>query len=332
MRSLRFLIFLTVAGAVAAGSARVAAPQNQPDIRVSVEMVQLNVAVTDTKGNYVTGLRPSDFQVAEDGISQKMAMFAVGNEAPKKLLDLSNSIPVTQPGNPTPASSATSTVAVGNIVSEDAPDAMISPLAGADVFILFDTSNYMYRGFVFAQDAVANFVRSLDGPDRVAFYAYSRDLFRAAPLSDDRLDVLRGVRRTVAGADAALYDALLMTLRDAGQLTGRKAIVVFSNGPDNISVAPPEDVRELAQSEGVAIYMISTRAAKIEPISTAVFQRITGSTGGQVYFAKSWQEEEKAFASIREDLAHVYSDFLLPAAESEPRMARTQNQASRSQK
>ena len=42
-------------------------------------------------------------------------------------------------------------------------------MAGANVFILFDTSNYMYRGFVFAQDAIAEFVRSLDGPDRVAF-------------------------------------------------------------------------------------------------------------------------------------------------------------------
>jgi hypothetical protein len=58
--------------------------------------------------------------------------------------------------------------------------------------------------------------------------------------------------------------------------------------------------------------MISTREAKIEPISTAVFQRITDTTGGQVYFAKSWQEEEKAFASIRDDLAHVYSLFYYP--------------------
>jgi Ca-activated chloride channel homolog len=311
MRSRHILICLTVAGAITAGTARVAMPQNQPDIRVSVEMVQLNVAVTDTKGNYVTGLRPSDFQVAEDGISQKMAMFAAGNEAPKKLAELPGPVAAAQPA----VRAATPDVpaaAPGNVTAEETTDALISPLAGADVFILFDTSNYMYRGFVFAQDAVANFVRSLDGPDRVAFYAYSRDLFRASTMSNDRLDVLRGVRHTVAGADAALYDALLLTLRDAGQMTGRKAIVVFSNGPDNISVAPPEDVRELAQSEGVVIYMISTRAAKIEPISTAVFQRITGSTGGQVYFAKSWQEEEKAFDAIRQDLAHVYSIFYYP--------------------
>src|SRR5579864_2229905 len=91
MRSRHYLIYLSVAGAIAVFAARVASPQNQPDIRVNVEMVQLNVAVTDAKGNYVTGLRPSDFQVAEDGISQKMAMFAVGNGAPKKLADLTPS-------------------------------------------------------------------------------------------------------------------------------------------------------------------------------------------------------------------------------------------------
>jgi Ca-activated chloride channel homolog len=326
----RHCVFYGVALATIIGSATwVASPQEQPNIRVNVEMVQLNVAVTDTKGNYVTGLRPSDFQVAEDGISQKMAMFAVGNEAPKKLGDLSVATSITQPAASSPAagtsasaapyasaapaaSSETAPSGAENVAAVGSADALISPLAGADVFILFDTSNYMYRGFVFAQDAVANFVRSLDGPDRVAFYAYSRDLLRAAPMSGNRVDVLKGVRETVAGADAALYDALLLTLRDAGQMSGRKAIVVFSNGPDNISVAPPEDVRELAQSEGVPIYMISTREAKIEPISTAVFQRMTDSTGGQVYFAKSWQEEEKAFASIRDDLAHVYSVFYYP--------------------
>ena len=131
-------------------------------------------------------------------------------------------------------------------------------------------------------------------------------------MSPDRSQVMHGVRATVAGSDAALYDALLLTLKDAGQLSGRRAIVVFSNGPDSVSVAPPEDIRELAQSEGVPIYMISTREAKIEPISTAVFQRITSSTGGQVYFAKSWEEEQSAFTSIRNDLAHVYSLYYYP--------------------
>src|ERR1700690_2626195 len=56
-------------------------------IRVVVSMVQLNVAVTDNKGNYVTTLRPSDFDITEDGIPQKLATFEEGNEGPQNLAD-----------------------------------------------------------------------------------------------------------------------------------------------------------------------------------------------------------------------------------------------------
>jgi Ca-activated chloride channel family protein len=264
--------------------------------RVNVDMVQLNVAVIDRKGNYVTGLRPSDFEIVEDTIPQKLATFEEGNQGPLTLLDPSQTSP-----KPSPPDSAE---------PQPAPAAASPPLgsvSGANVFILFDTSNYMYRGFVFAQDAISDFVRTLDSAAKVAFYSYSRDVSRDALLTADRSQVLHGVRSTVAGADAALYNALLLVLRDAGQYTGRKVVVVFSNGPDNASMVPPEGVGELAQSEGIPIYMISTREAKQDPLNTAVFERMSASTGGQAYFAKNWKEQEQAFASVREDLAHLYS-------------------------
>jgi Ca-activated chloride channel family protein len=262
--------------------------------RFNVDMVQLNVAVIDRKGNYVTGLRPSDFAIVEDTIPQKMATFEEGNQGPIALLNTSQ----------LPAASSASSE--GNSSSGPASAAGFSS-AGANVFILFDTSNYMYRGFVFAQDAISDFVRTLDSTAKVAFYSYSRDVARDALLTSDRSQVLRGVRSTVAGADAALYNALLLVLRDAGKYTGRKVIVVFSNGPDNASMVPPEGVGELAQSEGIPIYMISTREAKQDPMNTAVFERMSASTGGQAYFAKNWKEQEQAFASVREDLSHLYA-------------------------
>jgi Ca-activated chloride channel homolog len=79
-------------------------------------------------------------------------------------------------------------------------------------------------------------------------------------------------------------------------------------------VVPPEDVAELAQSTGTVIYMISTRAAQLEPVSTAVFERMTAATGGKAYFAKNWREEKQAFASIHDDLAHLYSVSYYPRA------------------
>jgi Ca-activated chloride channel homolog len=292
------LLFL---GAFLGAAAWVASQESKPDnpeyrVAIAVDLVQLNIAVTDSKGKYVTGLRQSDFAIFEDTIQEQISTFGEENAASRRLADLSAS-KVQAKNDATPAS----------LSGEDASAGPPSAFAGAKVFILFDTSNYMYRGFVFAQDAICEFVRSLDHPNQVAFYSYSRDFSRAALLTPDKSRVLRGVRATVVGDDAALYDALLITLKDAAQFSGKRVVVVFSNGPDNASMVAPEDVRELAESEGIPIYMISTQQAKLDPVSTAVFERMSASTGGKAYFAKTWTEEQKAFASIREDLAHLYS-------------------------
>jgi VWFA-related protein len=289
------------------------AQEDSTRLHVVVNLVQLNVAVTDNKGNYVTGLRPSDFSVTEDGIPESIATFEEGNGPTTRLADLTASEGKPGAGD-SPEGRAHTQDSFLAASSGDSTDSLSSAVAGANVFILFDTSNYMYRGFVFAQDAIADFVRSLHSADKVAFYSYSRDLYRAAALTSDRSELVRGVRTSVAGDDAALYNSLLLTVQDAGQYPGRKVIVVFSNGPDNSSVVPPEDVAELAQSAGIPIYMISTRQAQLEPVSTAVFERMSAATGGKAYFAKSWRDEKKAFASIRDDLAHLYSFSYYPKA------------------
>jgi VWFA-related protein len=291
-----------------------------PVFRVEVDMVLLQVAVTDNKGNYITGLQPSDFHLFEDGVQQKIATFGEGNEAPRAVADFTpgrtpREIQVVRPFRGQIADRARP-LPQEPFYTEAPADRIASLVSGASVFILFDTSNYMYEGFVYAQDAIADFIRSLDNPDRVALYSYSRDFSRAAPLTADRGAVLRGLRRTVAGDDAALYNAMLLTLKDASTLSGRKVVVVFSNGPDNASMVAPEDVREFAQAEGISIYMVSTREARHDPVSTAVFQRMSTSTGGKAYFAKNWTDQQTAFTSIREDLAHLYAVSYYPQSNS----------------
>jgi Ca-activated chloride channel homolog len=309
MRTLRFLLLLIPFGFCSSAGIRATAQDDDGRILVNVNLVQLNVAVTDSKGRYISGLDPKDFVIGEDKIPQKIATFEEGNGPTRSLID--------EP----PSADTPLTPAAIKTVESNQPHPLNTPgqiqpslLTGANVFILFDTSNYMYRGFAIAQDSIADFVRSLEDVSKIAFYSYSRDLSRAATLTSDRNQVLRGVRSTVAGDDAALYNCLLLTVKDTAHYTGRKVIVVFSNGPDNASLVPPEDVAELAQSTGTIIYMISTQAAQSEPVSTAVFERMSKATGGKAYFAKSWKDEARAFASIRDDLAHIYTFSYYPAA------------------
>ncbi len=121
-----------------------------------------------------------------------------------------------------------------------------------------------------------------------------------------------GLRKAVAGDDTALYNGLLLSLRDAAKVPGRKVVIVFSNGPDNASMVAPDDVRAVAEDEGIPIYVISTNEVNKDSISSSVFRRITSRTGGKAYWAKTWQKQVEAFESIREDLGNSYTVTYYP--------------------
>src|SRR5579875_3781957 len=278
--------------------------QGQATFHVKVDMVVLSFTVTDQKGKYVNGLKPKDFKVLEDEIPQKIATFAEGNHAPLQVLEDGQTRPL--------HGTAIAATGPGGVPDPNLVD-LRQDSAGTNVFVLFDTSNYMYRGFVYASDAIADFIRGLDRADSVAVYTYSRNLKRDAPLSRERNEAIFGLRKAVAGDDSALYNCLLLTLRDAAKVSGRKVVIVFSNGPDNASMVAPSDVQAVAEDEGIPIYVISTSELNKDPISQAAFRRITTSTGGRSYFAKTWQKQVEAFESIREDLGNSYTLTYYPA-------------------
>jgi VWFA-related protein len=290
---------ITRRGFIGAGVGGVLLAQEAPHtiFRVKVDMVVHSFQVTDSKNHYVNGLKPADFKIYEDGILQRVSTFAEGANTP---------IAVNLDGTAHPMVEAKKEELPGM----DRPDAFV----GTNVFVLFDTSNFMYRGFVYAEDAIADFVRGLDRADSVAVYTFSRNLSRAATLTRDHGTAIQGLRTSVAGDDTALYNALLLTLRDAAKVPGRKVVIVFSNGPDNASMVAPDDVRAVAEDEGIPIYVISTTEINKDPISTAVFRRIAQRTGGKAYYARTWQKQVEAFEDIREDMSNSYTITYYPAA------------------
>src|SRR5258708_21032080 len=166
--------------------------------RVDVNMVVLTFRVADKRGSPVTGLKLEDIRISEDGIEQKIAAFAEGST----LSRLSNNAPGS---------------------------------AATNVFILFDTSNRMYSSFPYVCDAIRDFTRRLAPVDSVAIYTFSRNLFRAAPLTQDHFMATAGLSNISAGDDTALFNSILLTLRDAARVPGLRTLVLFSHAPDNAS-------------------------------------------------------------------------------------------------
>jgi Ca-activated chloride channel homolog len=281
------------------------AQDKMPTFKSKVDLVVLTFTVTDGHGHYINNLKPADFKVFEDTIPEKITTFEEGNKPAMQVMDDGSLRPMI--ASEAPAGEPSAPVQAAGL------DPHSDAFTGTNVFVLFDTSNFMYRGFVYAEDAIADFVRGLDRSDSVAIYTFSRNLSRASLLTRDRNMAITGLRSSVAGDDTALYNGLLLTLRDAAKVPGRKVVIVFSNGPDNGSMLAPDDVRAVAEDEGIPIYVISTNEVNKDSISSGVFKRITSRTGGKAYWAKTWQKQVEAFENIREDLGNSYTVTYYPA-------------------
>jgi VWFA-related protein len=70
--------FVTVFTFAPLAAAQSGVPTDQPTFRSGIELVALNVTVTDAHKRHITNLGETDFQVFEDGVLQDVAFFAVG--------------------------------------------------------------------------------------------------------------------------------------------------------------------------------------------------------------------------------------------------------------
>ena len=137
--------------------------------------------VTDSKGHYINGLKPTDFRIYEDGILAKDHHLRRRQQAARAGVGGRHDAAADRRPRRRHAGAR-----------RRQPRSRSDAFVGTNVFVLFDTSNFMYRGFVYAEDAIADFVRGLDRADSVAVYTFSRNLSRAAPLTHERSDAILG--------------------------------------------------------------------------------------------------------------------------------------------
>jgi len=249
---------------VLASAATLLSQRSRTVFRANVNSVVVTFTVSDGRGRYVKDLRQKDLQVFEDGVEQKVLSFE----------------------------------------GQDVSAPTDSASQANRVWILFDTSNVMYGGFPQAEDCIAAFTRSLAPGTAVAVYSFTRNVTRLAEPTLDHEAAVGRMRQATVGDDTALFDSILVTLRDAARLPGRNTLVVFSNGPDDSSMLTPDDVAQVANDAGIPIYVVSTHMT--DDSAQPLLSRITAVTGGRAYDAPTLVKQQAAYRSIREDLRNSY--------------------------
>jgi Ca-activated chloride channel homolog len=244
-----------------------------PRIKVGTNEVNVVFTVTDKHGKRVTDLKQNDFHFVDDN---------------------------------KPAVEIRSFSAETNL-----------PL---QVGLLIDASNSVRDRFKFEQESAIEFLnqtvrRHYDEAMVIGFDATPEV---TQDFTDDAEKLGHGVRELRPGGGTALYDALYYACRDkllkqAKAGPTRRAIILLSDGEDNLSHVTREEAIEMAQRAEAIVYTISTNVSGTKGAGDKVLERIADATGGRPFFPFQLRDVANAFAEIQDELRSQYAVSYKPA-------------------
>lgn len=104
------------------------------------------------------------------------------------------------------------------------------------VVLMLDTSGSTRFKIEEIQDAAITFVNQLRSDDRVMVVSFDEEIRVLADFTSDRSRLRDAIRRTRTGGGTRLYDAVdLVINQQLSRVSGRKAVVLFTDGVDTTS-------------------------------------------------------------------------------------------------
>lgn len=186
--------------------------------------------------------------------------------------------------------------------------------------LLVDTSGSVSDHFRFETQAASQFAKEVadNQHDRVFVAGFSHRMRVTQDFTNDPAKVSRGLEKLHDDqGDTAVFDAVVRAckkLADSGdQQPVARVLVLLSDGDDNASRATLKDVAEIAQSEEVTIYTVSTNPRGLNLIGDEALQKLAEQSGGRGLFPGSKKQVTKAFDRIRDELRNRYAVSYRPA-------------------
>ncbi len=276
------------------------AEEIDPDdvISVNTTEVLLPVTVRNQNGQFVSDLTRKDFRVFEDGIEQPLSDLSL-RQAP------------------------------------------------VDVVLLVDASSSVSENLDDFRRAAEGFAAHLSDDDRVSLIQFDDRVQLLQDWTRSLFQLRRALRRVSPGMYTRFNDAMLLAARD--QLPrgdARHAIIVLTDGIDSGRGVPFESALRAALQTQTTVYVVANteieRAKKEAELnnltsesSSAVrfnqlkiddlrlglealaaserkLEQLTASTGGRVYRPRSFNDLERTYREVADELRHQYVLYYSP--------------------
>lgn len=175
-----------------------------------------------------------------------------------------------------------------------------------EVVVAIDVSGSMASAMPTVRESVKRFLRQLREGDQVSLLAFNDSVFTLGRRETSTAGRVRAVDRLAAWGGTALYDTILRALDTLGRQQGRRALVIFSDGEDQSSHTPLENVvRRVEASDATVFFIGQGRGAQVTSLME-IQNRLSKVSGGRAFQTTDVNELDGVFEQILNELSNQY--------------------------
>ncbi len=153
-----------------------------------------------------------------------------------------------------------------------------------------------------AKESVLRFISLMEPGDRASLFSFSDEVSETAPLTGSQDNLRKAVLTIEPGGNTALYDAIARGVESVKGVSGRKAVIVLTDGIANRGALDIDQAIASAGKAFVSVYAIGlgndVRAARLE--------RIAQETGGTYFFTPSADGLAEIYDTISNRIRNEY--------------------------
>jgi Ca-activated chloride channel homolog len=183
------------------------------------------------------------------------------------------------------------------------------------IALLVDASRSVGPKLKFEKEAATSFVQSvMRENDRAMLLKFDSGITLLQDFTDDPNKIAKQINKLQAAGDTALYDAIYRACDEKLiRETGRKAMVILSDGDDSASEVTLKQAAEMALRSETIVFAISVAKGGFfgvggeEKEGDSVLKEIANETGGRIFFPFQVEDLDEAFRQINQELRSQYN-------------------------
>jgi Ca-activated chloride channel family protein len=190
-------------------------------------------------------------------------------------------------------------------------DAADGPAPEMHLGLLLDVSGSMEDDLAFSKTAAVKFLNTLTDAKDVTVVDFDMEIRAARYGQAEFARLIERIRQKKAGGETAIYDAVGVYLDGADGQSGRKIMLMYTDGGDTRSSLPLRELMDLLKASDVTVYVIGElehQPWSVKSQQRMVLQQMAEVTGGQAFFPTSTRQLDDVYQTV---LAQVRAQYTL---------------------